>query len=459
MTEPARPNLTIEAAYRERTPGSAALAARARSLFPSGITHDGRHLEPYGAYIERGEGPYKWDVDGNRYIDYYGGHGALLLGHNHPKVSAAVQSALERGTHFGASHALEVRWAEAIQGLMPSAERIRFTSSGTEATLMAVRLARSFTGRRRILRIRTHFHGWHDHMTSGYQSHFDGAPTAGVLPAVAGQVVLADPNDVDGLRRVLAADPDIAAAIVEPTGGSFGLVPLAPSFLTALRELTAAHGVLLIFDEVVTGFRIAPGGAQGHFGIAPDLTTLAKIVAGGLPGGAVAGRADVLAALDFAASAAAGTEKIQHQGTFNANPVSAAAGIAALDVIATTDACDRANASAAALRRGFNAVLEELDVPWAAYGTFSAVHLFTNARGRALRPADFDPLEVPYAELKARQGRITHRLRIAMLLHGVDLNNWPGAVVSAVLSDQDVADTVDAFRDALRLLRREGDLD
>jgi len=458
MTEPALANLTIEAAYRDHTPGSAALAAQARRLLPSGITHDGRHLEPYGVYVERGEGPHKWDVDGNRYIDYYGGHGALLLGHNHPKVSAAVRSALERGTHFGASHALEVRWAEAIQGLMPSAERIRFTSSGTEATLMAVRLARSFTGRRRILRIRTHFHGWHDHMTSGYQSHFDGAPTVGVLPAVAAQVALADPNDVDGLRALLATDPDIAAAIVEPTGGSFGMVPLAPSFLTALRELTAAHGALLIFDEVVTGFRVAPGGAQAHFGITPDLTTLAKIVAGGMPGGAVAGRADVLASLDFAASAAAGTEKIQHPGTFNANPVSAAAGIAALDVVATTDACDHANASAAALRQAFNEVLAELGVPWAAYGTFSAVHLFTNPKGRALRPADFDPFAIPYAELKARQKAITHRLRIAMLLHGVDLNNWPGAVVSAVLSAQDVADTIDAFRDALRLLRREGDL-
>jgi glutamate-1-semialdehyde 2,1-aminomutase len=458
MTEPALANLTIEAAYRDRTPGSAALAAQARSLFPSGITHDGRHLEPYGVYIEHGQGPHKWDVDGNRYIDYYGGHGALLLGHNHPKVTAAIRGTLERGTHFGASHALEVRWAKAIQGLIPSAERIRFTSSGTEATLMAVRLARSFTGRRKILRIRTHFHGWHDHMTSGYQSHFDGTATVGVLPAVAEQVVLADPNDIDGLRAVLAADREIAAAIVEPTGGSFGMVPLAPSFLVALRELTAVHGALLIFDEVVTGFRVAPGGAQGHFGITPDLTTLAKIVAGGMPGGAVAGREDVLAALDFAASAAAGTEKIQHPGTFNANPVSAAAGIAALDVIATTDACDRANASAAALRQGFNQVLEELDVPWAAYGTFSGMHLFTNPKGRALRPADFDPLAIPYAELKSRQAGITHRLRIAMLLHGVDLNNWPGAIASAVLSDQDLADTVDAFRDALRLLRREGDL-
>jgi glutamate-1-semialdehyde 2,1-aminomutase len=138
-----RPNLAIEAAYRERTPGSARLAEQARGLFPSGVTHDGRHLEPYGIYVERAQGPDKWDVDGNRYIDYYGGHGALLLGHNHPAVAAAVQQALANGTHFGASHPLEVRWAEAIRRLMPAAERVRFTSSGTEATLMAVRLARA----------------------------------------------------------------------------------------------------------------------------------------------------------------------------------------------------------------------------------------------------------------------------------------------------------------------------
>jgi glutamate-1-semialdehyde 2,1-aminomutase len=216
--------------------------------------------------------------------------------------------------------------------------------------------------------------------------------------------------------------------------------------------------VLLILDEVITGFRVAPGGAQQRFGITPDLTALAKILAGGLPGGAVAGRAEILERLDFARAAQAGFEKIQHPGTFNANPLSAAAGIAALDVIATTDACARANAAGDRLREGFNQALEAADVPWAAYGTFSGLHLFTNAKGRALRPSAFDPLTVPYPELKARQGNITHRLRLAMLVHGVDLNNWPGAQTSAALSDQDLADTIDAFAEALRLLRREGDL-
>jgi glutamate-1-semialdehyde 2,1-aminomutase len=464
MPEPARaslsiPNRTIEAAYRERTPGSAALAARAAGLFPSGVTHDGRYLEPYGIYALRAAGPYKWDVDGNRYVDYYGGHGALLLGHHHPAVGAAVAETLGQGTHFGASHPLEVRWAEAISRLMPSAARVRFTASGTEATLMAVRLARAFTGRRKIVRFKTHFHGWHDHMTSGFTTHFDGSPTPGVLPEVAANVVLLEPNDADALRDLLAADDDVAAALIEPTGGSFGMTPLAPGFLAALREQTLAKGVLLVFDEVITGFRVAPGGAQAHFGIAPDLTTLAKIVAGGLPGGAVAGRADVLERLDFAAAAALGLEKIQHPGTFNANPLSAAAGTAALEVIRTTDACARANAAGAMLREGLNEVLEAEDVPWAAYGTFSGLHLFTNPKGRAIRPSEFDPFAVPYPELKTKQGDITHRLRLAMLVQGVDFNNWPGALLSAAHGETELSDTVDGFRQALRMLKREGDLD
>jgi len=180
---------------------------------------------------------------------------------------------------------------------------------------------------------------------------------------VASHVILVKPNDVTAVERVLSERNDVAAVIMEPIGASSGAVPTPPQVLRQLREITRHHRVLLVFDEVVTGFRIAPGGAQGLYGVKPDLTTLAKIVAGGMPGGAVAGRADVLAALDFAATAAAGAEKIQHPGTFNANPVSAAAGIAALDVIASTDACDRANASAAMLRQGFNEVLEELGVP------------------------------------------------------------------------------------------------
>jgi glutamate-1-semialdehyde 2,1-aminomutase len=458
MSETALANLTIESAYRERTPGSARLAAEAALLFPSGVTHDGRYLTPYGIYVERAEGAHKWDVDGNRYVDYYGGHGALLLGHGCPEVVAATRAALEQGTHFAAGHPLEVAWARAIQRLMPSAERVRFTASGTEATLMAVRLARAFTGRRRIIRFKGHFHGWQDHMAAGYQAHFDGSPTPGVLAEIAAHTILLEPNDLDAVRGRLAADPDVAAVILEPTGGSFGQIPTRPGVPEGLRGLTRAHGALLIFDEVITGFRVAPGGAQAHYGITPDLTTLAKILAGGLPGGAVVGREDVLGLLDFGAAARRGAEKIHHPGTFNANPVSAAAGVAALDLIATTDACARANASADTLRQSLNEALAEAHLPWAAYGGFSGIHLFTNAENRSIQPDTFDPLTIPWQELKARQPGLIHRLRVAMLVGGVDLNNWPGAFLSAAHTQADLDQTVDAFREALHLLQREGDL-
>ena len=231
--------------------------------------------------------------DGNEYVDYAGGHGALLLGHGRPEVLAAIQDALPDGTHPGANHEREVRWAQIVRELVPCAERVRFTSSGTEATHMALRLARAHTGKNKIVRFKGHFHGWHDHMTSGYMSHFDGAPTAGVLPDLASQVILLPPGDEEAARTAFEADDDIAAAILEPTGGSFGLVPHAFEFLGFLRELTAKHGAVLIFDEVITGFRVFPGGAQGYFGVTPDMSTHAKIIAGGLPGGAVAGRKEI----------------------------------------------------------------------------------------------------------------------------------------------------------------------
>ena len=262
MPDTVTTNSPIIAAYRALTPGSAARAERAAALFPSGITHDSRYIEPYGLYIERAAGPRKWDVDGRSYVDYFGGHGALLLGHCHPEVMAAVHAQLDRGTHFGASHELELLWAESVMRLVPSAERVRFTSSGTEATLMAVRLARAFTGKPKLVRFNQHFHGWHDHMTSGHASHFDGTATAGVLDAVAGNVRLCDQNDEAALAALLDRHDDIAAAIIEPTGANGGKLPIDPAFLQALRRLTQERGVLLIFDEVVTGFRVSPGGAQ-----------------------------------------------------------------------------------------------------------------------------------------------------------------------------------------------------
>ena len=452
-------NSPIVAAFRARTAGSETMADRARESFPSGITHDSRHLEPYGLYIQRAQGSRKWDVDGNEYVDYFGGHGALLLGHGHPEVQAAVHAALDEGTHFGASHPREVEWAELIRRMVPCAEKVRFTSSGTEATHMALRLARAFTGRDKVIRFRTHFHGWHDHMASGQANHFDGTATPGVLADVAANIVLVDPNDRTGVEAAFAEHRGrIAAVILEPTGSSTGMVPTNAEFCRFLREVTRQNGALLIFDEVVTGFRVAPGGAQQAFAVTPDLATFAKIVAGGLPGGAVAGRSDILDLLDFEAAKARGFEKIGHQGTYNANPVSAAAGVAALGIIAETDACERANRYGDLLRDRLNAVLDEEGVPWAAYGDFSAFHIFTNPKGRALRPREFDASRYGYEELKANAPGAVQKLRLALMLNGVDFNGWPGGTISAVHGETELDHTIRAFREALAMMRAEGAL-
>jgi glutamate-1-semialdehyde 2,1-aminomutase len=451
------PNATLTEAYEALTPGSAALAAEARGLMPSGLSHDSRHLDPYPLYVRRALGPVKWDVDGNKYVDYFGGHGALLLGHNHPAVMAAIHAALELGTHFGACHEQEVRWAKLITQMVPSAERVRFTSSGTEATLMALRLARAYTGRSKLVRFRGHFHGWHDHMTSGQANHFDGTATSGVVEGVADSVLLCDPNDVEGITRIFNDHKDIAAVILEPTGASFGKMPMLPSFLAVVRDLTRQAGTVLIFDEIVTGFRVSPGGAQAVLGITPDMTTLAKIMAGGLPGGVVVGRKDILDWLDFKVSKVAGQEKISHQGTFNANPISAAAGIATLQIIASTDACARANAFGEAVRAKMNEVLEEERVKWAVHGSYSGMHIYTNSEGEDIVPSRFDA--VPFIQKmlnKPRGEGVTGQLRMGMLVNGVDMNSGPSGWVSAMHGEEDMAITVDAFRTTVRALKREG---
>lgn len=452
-----RTNSAIVADYRTVTGRSAELAREAAQYFPAGVTHDGRVLDPYGIYVERARGAHKWDADGNRYIDYFGGHGALLLGHGLPEVTAAVEAALADGTHFGANHRREVEWAAAIRRLVPSIERLRFTSSGTEATMMAVRLARAFTGRSTIVRLKGHFHGWQDHAASGFANHFDGTPAAGIVQGITEKTKLLEPGLLDEANAVIASDPDIAALMMEPTGASFGIVPLNPSYVAGLREITARHDVLLIFDEVVTGFRCAPGGAQELLGVEPDISAYAKILAGGLPGGAVAGRADILNILDQAVMNRRGKEKVSHPGTFNANPLSAAAGTACLGIIARTDATERASALAAKLRNGFNEVLARQGLAWSVYGQTSGFHLFTNPAGRDIDPLAFQPLGIPRQELSTPfDARAVGRLRLAMLVRGVDLNPRLGGLLSAAHSDADLEETVRAFGEALAAGRSEG---
>ena len=287
--------------YSDGRPRSARLHAEALKVFPSGVTHDSRQLAPFPLYIVRAEGSRKWDVDGHEYLDFVMGHGALLLGHCRPEVVAAVQAQVGRGTHPGACTELELEWGKRVQAMVPCAERVRFTSSGTEATLMAMRLARAATGKERIAKFNGHFHGWHDYAQIGQAPPFDVPASAGIPKSVGETIVSLDPRDEECITRVLESASDIAALILEPSGASWGTVPLRAGFLQWVRDLTSRLGILLIFDEVITGFRYAPGGAQQHYGATPDLTVLAKILAGGLPGGAVVGRADVMEYLAFKA--------------------------------------------------------------------------------------------------------------------------------------------------------------
>lgn len=446
--------------YSEKTPRSALLAGRARALMPSGLAHDGRYTDPYPIYAVRAEGPRKWDVDGNEYVDYFGGHGSLILGHNHPAVTGALTAQLARGTHFGACHELEIEWADQVRRMVPSAERVRFTASGTEATLLAVRVARGVTGKSKLVRVRGHFHGWSDHMTTGYMTHFDGTPTVGVVAGVATEVVLVDADDLDGLRAAFERG-DIAAVIVEPSGAHFGRIPLARDFLAELRRCCTDSGAILIFDEVVTGFRAAPGGYQSVVDICPDITTFAKILAGGLPGGALAGRSDILDIMDFSKFRALSEERISHQGTYNANPLSAAAGVAALaEVAGASNPCALASSAAAKLREGLNRLFSSEGIGWAAYGEFSGFHVFTNPAKRAIDPNNFDRSILKSDLLgPATNARLVARTRIGLLAHGVDLNTSLSGWVSATHGPAEIEKTVEAFASVVTLLRNAGALD
>jgi glutamate-1-semialdehyde 2,1-aminomutase len=449
----------IVATYQARTRRAAELYHMAREVLPGGIVHDSRRMWPYGIYCDHALGSRKWDVDGNEYVDYYGGHGSLLLGHQHPMVLAAIEKQVRKGMHLAAAHELEVEWARLIVEMVPSAERVRFTSSGTEATQLAMRLARAHTGKRRVVRFATHFHGWHDQVAGGVHDHFDGSANAGVLSEVAENATLVAPNDVAAVEEVIATRKDVAAVMLEPLGSSSGLVPTPPEVLGALREITKKHGVLLIFDEVVTGFRVAPGGAQAFYGVIPDLTTMAKIVAGGMPGGAVGGPADIIDWLDYDAAHAAGREHINHHGTHNAHPVSAAAGIATLKIIrgeGEAGPCDKASATAARLRKGMNEMLEAEGVAWAVYGEHSFFHIHSNPRGDAIRPTTFDASTITPAMLKGRDESMLAKLRLAMLNNGVDLKGWRGGILSAAHTQADVDFTLEAWRKSLRALKDEG---
>ena len=449
----------IGSEYLRRTPSSAKLYAEACMALPSGVTHDSRAITPYPIYVARAAGPRKWDVDGNEYVDYYGGHGSLLLGHSHPSMVEAVGRQLSLGTHYGASHEAELRWAQLVQRLVPCAERVRFTSSGTEASHLAIRLARAFTGKAKIVRFTGHFHGWHDQVVGGATSHYDGTVPIGVPPALVEQTIMLPSDDLPRVVSTLESRDDIAAVILEPSGASWGSVPLPPGFLATVREVTRKHGVVLIFDEVITGFRWSRGGAQADAKVTPDMCVLGKILAGGLPGGAIAGKREIFDHLDIAASKAANRERVGHQGTYNANPLSAAAGVAMLSRVESEDICERACKTAAELREGMRNILVEQGVPWGIYGDRSTFLVFVNPVGLKIDPANFDPLALGFKGLfGTRDPNLTIQLRVAMLANGVDLMSAPGGMVSAVHGAKEIERTLDAFRISVRWMKAEGDI-
>ena len=436
------PATMIETTYHAQHACSRQLYERARTYFPGGVTHDGRWMEPFPLAIDRAAGAYKWDVDGNRLIDYWQGHGALLLGHAHPTVVEAVQAQVARGTHYGANHESEIHWAELVKQCFPHVEHLRFTASGTEATLLALRVARAFTGRPAILRLAGHFHGWHDMLALGAEADTD--VPAGLPPGVVESTVVVH-AEIGAIEQACAARDDIAAIILEPSGASYGKQPLGAKLLQDLRALCTKRGLLLICDEVVTGFRVAPGGMQQQAGVEADLTCMAKILAGGLPGGALGGRADILRHIAFGDATWNARHKIRHQGTFNGNPLAAAAGIATLELARTGAPQAHAARIAARLRDGLNAELRARGCRGcAAYGESSIVHVLLGSP-TLFAPGEL-PADLPLAELKAGMpARLSRPFRLAMLNHGVDLMRGTSAFVSAIHTEEDIAATVAAF--------------
>jgi glutamate-1-semialdehyde 2,1-aminomutase len=441
--------MSLEQQYRQRFAGSAVLAERAYQRFPGGATHDGRYADPFPLFMERAYGPYKWDVDDNRMIDYWCGHGALLLGHGHPAIVAAITQQAPVSTHLGASHRLELEWADLIVELIPAAERVRFTASGSEATTLALRIARAATGKNTLIRFAGHFHGWHDALAPGADPD---DPNRGVLPSTLDSLIIL-PADLDQVAATLASRDDVAAVILEPTGASYGSIPLPDDFLVGLRELTHRYGVIMIADEVVTGFRVTPGGACARAGVTPDLVCLAKIVAGGLPGGALAGRAELLDLLAHDEHGPRG--RIRQQGTFNANPLSAAAGIAMLRAVATGEPGAVAAQRGTMLVQMLNELFRSYRLRgWTAFGDGSIFHLFVDPT-TDLVPGEI-PRNMPLATLK-RGGdpRLLRLFRMAFHLNGVDLMRGRSGFVSAVHSEEDIHTTVAAMAAAIELVMRE----
>lgn len=450
---------TIHEQYQDQFSGSHDLWQRSRKAIVGGITHDGRYIKPFPPYVAKADGAYKWSIDGHKLIDFCVGHGSLIFGHNDPDLTAAMEQQVSKGTHFSAGHEAEVRWAEAINKVVPSAELTRFTASGTESTLLAMRIARGFTGKNTILKFEGHFHGWQDYALKGEKPPFEKGTVNGVPNETLTTVSVLPANELGMLEERLVQG-DIAAVILEPSGGSWTTLPFVDAFLQGVKDLCAKYDALLIFDEVISGFRWAPGGAQERFGITPDMTTMAKIVAGGMPGGAVSGRADAMSVLEFSDDPERQAKKVPQMGTYNANPLAAAAGAMAVEKCADPAVQEYCDDLAVRLRAGMNEVIVNNDIPGFVWGESSVFHVALGQRASNLTAGDLAKPEGVGTEFLKKSGgtSLGMKIEIGMLLEGIHLFH-SGGLICTKHTPEHIEQTVQAFEKTLTRMRDEGDFD
>jgi glutamate-1-semialdehyde 2,1-aminomutase len=422
---------------------SISLFQEARTLFPGGVNSPVRAFRAVGGqplFIDHGEGPYLYDVDGNRYIDYVLSWGPLITGHAHPSVVKAIQEAAIKGTSYGAPSPLEIELARRIMDFMPNIEMIRFVNSGTEATMSALRLARAYTKRDKIIKFDGCYHGHADMLLvqAGSGVVTLGLPDSPGVPATtAANTLVANFNDLNSVETLFKNNPgQIAGIIVEPVAGNMGVVPPQPGFLEGLRNITELEGAVLIFDEVMTGFRVHKGGAQTLYGIKPDLTTLGKVIGGGLPVGAYGGKKEIMQLV-------APLGPMYQAGTLSGNPLAMSAGIAALDLIKADDCWEEMEQAAGRLEAGISSAAKRAGIPiqQTRVGT-----MFTTFFSET-KPVDWNTVKVAD---KARFGKFFQK----MLEKGVYLapSQFEAGFLS-ILHDESIIDaTIEAATDALRSL-------
>jgi len=416
-----------------------ALFEQSQKLIPGGVNSPVRAFGSVGGtpvFFKRGKGAILWDEDNKPYIDYVGSWGPAILGHAYPKVVKAVQEAAARGLSFGAPTARELEMAELLCKLVPSMEQVRLVSSGTEATMSAIRLARGFTGRSKIIKFEGCYHGHADFLLvkAGSGALTFGNPSSAGVPAeVAAQTLVLDYNDVAGLTQTFKSIGDeIAAVIVEPVAGNMNLIAPKPEFLQALRDLCTQHGSVLIFDEVMTGFRVGLGCAQGLYGIKPDLTTLGKVIGGGMPVGAFGGRRDIMEKL-------APLGPVYQAGTLSGNPVAVAAGLATLKLLQAPEFYEKLGSMTRKLTDGLTAVAQELGITFCAQSVGGMFGLYFSAT-----------VPTSYAEVMQCDKEKFNSFFHAMLDEGVYLapSAFEAGFVSAAHGDAEIAATLEAARRA-----------